>query len=178
MDAKYIGRIAVAAAASAALVAAWFFFFGEPAAEERPRAEAVWIPDIVLTDAALGAVRLSDTGGTAMVAMLYASWCPACAAELRDLAAARSGFGERVRVAVVSRGESSAAAAEILRNAGIDPAGMVFLTDAEDALYGALGGQTMPEIVFVDRDGFVRDRIRGQATEEDIRRRIERLIGR
>jgi len=53
---------------------------------------------------------------------------------------------------------------------------LVFLLDPSDSFYQSIGGFTMPETIFVDRDGSIREHKRGPMTQAEIRIKTQNLI--
>jgi len=112
---------------------------------------------------------LASFKGRSVVLSLWASWCERCVRDMSSHALLQKEFGDRVMFAEVNRGELFETAKKY-----IDPKdGLVFFADGNDALYKALGGFAMPETLFIDKDGIVRDHTRGPMNSIDLRRRIQ-----
>ena len=54
---------------------------------------------------------------------------------------------------------------------------LVFVADSGDALYKEIGGFSMPETIFVDASGVIRDHVRGKMDAVEIKRRIQDAFG-
>lgn len=132
-------------------------------------------PDFTLQDISGADVHLSSYQGRAVVVNLWATWCPFCLAELADMARAQKEFGDRVVIIAVNRAESLEKITKYARDAKLEGS-FLFLQDPSDFVYQSLGGFSMPETIFVDRDGMMRDRKRGSMNLEEIRRRVENIL--
>lgn len=134
------------------------------------------LPSVAVQNEAGGSLALADMmAGRPAVIALWASWCPFCKDEFPKLKAMREEFGDRIVIIAVNRGES----AEVITRSGVLSllgADFVAVRDADDALYPALGGFSMPEMVFVNRDGRITEQWRGPIREEELRRHITDLI--
>ncbi|MDP3772216.1 MAG: TlpA disulfide reductase family protein [bacterium] len=135
------------------------------------------LPSVVVQNEAGGSLSLADVivGKPAVVA-LWASWCPFCKDEFPKLKAMKEEFGDALVVVAVNRGESPEAVAES-GAVSVLGANIAVVRDVDDALYAAVGGFSMPEIIFVDKDGKIREQWRGPIHEEELSRHIVELIG-
>lgn len=134
------------------------------------------LPPVTVLDEAGGSVSLVDlvADRPAMIA-LWASWCPFCKDEFLKLKAMKEEFGDALTVVAVNRGESADAVAKSGAASELG-ARVVVVRDVDDALYVAVGGFSMPEMIFVDKDGKITRQWRGPIREEELRRHIEDLI--
>lgn len=133
-------------------------------------------PDFTLQDILSGAdVRLSSFRGRVVVINLWATWCPFCLGELADMARTQKEFGEKAVFIAVNRAEPLEKITKYIREAHLEGT-LMFLQDPSDFVYQSLGGFSMPETVFVDRDGMMRDRRRGPMNLEEMRRRVENIL--
>lgn len=128
-----------------------------------------------LEDYAGKEVRLSDFRGTPLLVNVWASWCPFCKKELLDFAAVKREFGGRVEIIAIDRGESLEIAKKYSDELGVTNE-FLFLLDPSDSFYKDNGGFSMPETIFVDKDGFVRNHKRGPMGQEEMRRRIQQAF--
>lgn len=140
-----------------------------PQVERRPAQE------FILNDYEGREVKLSDFRGKAVLVNAWAAWCPFCKEELKDFAAVQKEFGDRIAIIAVDRAEPAEAAKKYSDDLGVTD-DLVFLLDPDDSFYQSIGGFSMPETVFVDREGFIRHHKRGPMPREEIRRRIEDLL--
>lgn len=99
------------------------------------------------------AANLSDFAGTPVVVNFWASWCPACVAEMPDFEQVHAALGDEVVFLGLNMQETDPAAAASLVAAtgvsyqlGVDPDGSIF---------NRFGGIAMPTTVFIDEDGEV-----------------------
>lgn len=132
-------------------------------------------PDVSLQDTGGVDVRLSSFRSHAVVINLWATWCPFCLKELVTMAAVQKEFGERVVFIAVNRAESLEKITKYMRDAHFEGS-FLLLQDPTDSLYQSLGGFSMPETVFLDREGLLRDHKRGPMSLEEMRRRVEKML--
>lgn len=132
-------------------------------------------PDFTLQDIQGVNVRLSSYQGRPVVINLWATWCPFCLEELADMVTAQKEFSEKVIFIAVNRAEPLEKITKYLQEAHLEGS-LLFLQDLSDSVYQSLGGFSMPETIFVDRDGMMRDRRRGPMNLEEMRRRVEKIL--
>ena len=132
--------------------------------------------EFILKDYEGREVKLSDFRGKVALVNAWASWCPFCKEELKDFAAVKQELGDDVVIIAVDRAETLETAKRYSDALGVGD-GVVFLLDPDDSFYQAIGGFSMPETIFVDRDGLIRRHRRGPMQREEIRRRIEDMLG-
>lgn len=142
----------------------------QPSAPAGPR-----LPDLALTDYDGRTVRFTDLIGKPLVVNSWAVWCTFCRKELPDFAAVQREFGDRVMIVAVDRAEPAATAKAFSDELGITQ-DLRFLLDPSDSFYRAIGGFSMPETIFVDRAGIIREHRRGVLTREALRAEVQRLI--
>lgn len=145
-------------------------------AEILPQQELRRAPEFALKDYNGQEIKLSDFRGKAVVVNSWAVWCPFCKEELKDFAAIRKEFGDKAAIIAVDRAEPRDTAKKFSDELGVSD-DLIFLLDPDDTFYQSIGGFSMPETVFVDRDGLIRFHKRGSMPAEEIRRRIEDLLG-
>lgn len=141
--------------------------------ESKPTMERA--PDFVLEDYNGKTVRLADFAGTPLVLNAWAAWCPFCVKELPDFAAAQKEFGDTVVIIAVNRAESLGVAKGYTDAQGTTNE-LIFLLDPADSFYRSIGGFSMPETIFVDKDGFIREHKRGPMDLQEIREKIKQLL--
>lgn len=132
--------------------------------------------DLAFTDYEGRSVKLSDFAGRPLVLNAWAVWCPFCREELADFAILQQEFGEKIVIVAIDRAETLEVAKKYSDELGVTDK-MIFLLDPGDSFYKSIGGFSMPETVFVDRDGFVRDHKRGPMKLEEMRRRTQQAFG-
>ncbi|MBI2483914.1 TlpA family protein disulfide reductase [Candidatus Uhrbacteria bacterium] len=140
------------------------------------QAESVQIPDLSLIDYQGQTVSLrSLVGEKYLVLNTWAAWCPFCVNELPDFARVQDEFRDRVLFVAVNRGEPSSVAIEFTDKLAVTDR-MFFLLDPSDSFYRAIGGFSMPETLFVDREGMIRFHKRGPMDETETRSRVLELL--
>jgi len=132
-------------------------------------------PDLTLHDYDGREVKFSDFRGRAILINAWAAWCPFCREELKDFAAIQKEFSDQMVMIAVDRAEPRDTAKKFSDELGVSD-DLIFLLDPDDTFYRAIGGFSMPETIFVDREGLVRFHKRGPMKREEIRRRIEDLL--
>lgn len=120
-------------------------------------------------------VSLSDFAGKSIVVNSWASWCPFCRQEIPDFVTAQKEFGDKVVIITINRQESLATAKGYTDKQGTSD-DLVFLLDPSDSFYRSIGGFSMPETIFVDINGKIKEHKRGPMDINEIRQKIERLI--
>ena len=167
---------AVAIVAVAGLVA----FGGSGSAESASSPDAVALPAGPPAPAATfellggGSTSFADFQGRPVVANFFADWCPACVAELPDLQAVHEEFGEEVAFLGLDRSSSE----EGLR-ALLDETGVTYdvALDRDGTLFQAFEGFAMPTTIFISPSGEVVDRQNGVIFEQDLKARLDTLLG-
>lgn len=133
-------------------------------------------PDFQLVDYEGKVVALSDFKGQKGVFLnFWASWCPFCVEEMPLMAEVQERHPGQYETIAVNRGESLAAAREFSDKVGVTGR-MTLLLDREDGLYQRYGGFAMPYSLFIDKDGVIRDVKLGPLTEEELERKVEKII--
>ncbi|TAN31727.1 TlpA family protein disulfide reductase [bacterium] len=122
-----------------------------------------------------GSARLSDWHGTPVVVNLFASWCPACLAEMPNFEQASHDYAGRLVVVGVDSQDTAAVGLALARQLGIT---YPLLLDTSHAdLYASLGGQGMPVTAFIDRNGTVRQVYSGELDAALLQQLIDQLLG-
>lgn len=114
--------------------------------------------------------NLADFRGRPVVLNFWASWCPACVAELPDFQQVHTELGDQVVFIGVNMQEVDRSAAEAL----IARTGVTFLLadDPDGAIYRSFEGIAMPTSVFITADGVVADMHSGAIFADDLRAKI------
>src|SRR3989338_9526715 len=131
-------------------------------------------PDFALQNYNGKTVRLADFAGRPLVINSWAAWCPFCRKELVDFAAAQKEFGDKVVIIAIDRAETRETAKKYTDELGVT--NLIFLLDPSDSFYQSIGGFSMPETIFVDRDGNIAERKRGPMEIKEIREKIQKLL--
>ena len=128
-----------------------------------------------LKDYNSGVISLSDFKGRPLVINSWAAWCPFCRKELVDFAAAQKEFGDKVTIIAIDRAETRDVAKKYTDELSVTE-GMVFLLDPSDEFYQSIGGFSMPETIFVDKNGNIVDHKRGPMDINEIRQKISKIL--
>lgn len=155
--------------------AVFFFILRKPVANQPFAPSASPLPDVVFKNVDGQEITLASLRGHPLVVNLWASWCSLCEREIAILRVLQKKFGDGVIIIEVNRGESS----EIVKTYRdrIDAShDLMFVLDAQDLLYRQTGGFSMSDTFFVDKEGMVRDHIRGSLNAVELERHIEDLI--
>lgn len=137
--------------------------------EERP------MRDLTFTDYQGQEIALSQFRGKPIIVNAWASWCPFCLDEMPDFAELQEEFGEKIAVIAVNRSESLATAKRFSDQVGVTGR-MILLLDPTDSFYKSIGGFSMPETIFVDREGNIAFHKRGPMSLEEMRRRVQEVL--
>lgn len=120
-------------------------------------------------------VRGEDFRGKVLVINSWAAWCPFCKEELRDFADVQQEFADDVVIIAIDRAESLAISKKYSDELGVTNR-LIFLLDSSDSFYASIGGFSMPETLFVDREGNIRIHKRGPMDIQEIREKLKRVL--
>jgi len=132
-------------------------------------------PNFSLQDYNGKTVNLDDFAGKPLVINAWAAWCPFCKKELPDFVAAQKEFGDKVVIIAIDRQESLAVAKGFTDEQGTTD-DLIFLLDSKDLFYKSIGGFSMPETIFVNKDGNIVEHKRGPMDINEIRQKIQKLL--
>lgn len=141
----------------------------------RSTAEFNQAPNFSLKDYHGRTVNLSDFRGKPLVINSWAAWCPFCRKELVDFAAVQKEFGQSVVIIAIDRAESLETAKKYSDELGVTD-NLVFLLDPADSFYQSIGGFSMPETIFIDKNGNIMIHKRGPMDINEIRERAQKLL--
>ena len=119
-------------------------------------------------------VSLADYKGKALVVNSWAAWCPFCLKEMPDFDAAQKEFGEDVVIIAINRVEALSVAQKFSDQRGIK--NIILLLDPKDTFYRKIGGFSMPETLFIDKDGNTQIHKRGVMDLAEITSHITALL--
>lgn len=133
-------------------------------------------PDITLEYFDGEISQLADLEGRPVVLNFWASWCPACVAEMPDFGEVHRKLGDQVEFIGVNMQEVDMdAALDLVEQTDID---YRLVHDRDGALYRQFGGVAMPTSVFITADGEVARVNAGTIFASDLEALIEReLLG-
>lgn len=140
-----------------------------------PSAQSEKVPDFTLQDYTAKTVRLADFAGKPLVINSWAAWCPFCRKELVDFVAVQKEFDDKVIIIAVDRAETRDIAKKYTDELGVT-GDMVFLLDPSDSFYQSIAGFSMPETIFVDKNGLIVDHKRGPMDVQEMRERIQKIL--
>ncbi len=113
--------------------------------------------------------------GKPVVINFWASWCPACVAEMPDLARVEAEVRDRVTFIGLDLQDPDRAAAEAMAaETGVE---YLLGEDPDGSIYAFFGGIGMPTTVFIDAQGNVLEVHSGTIFADDLRAKIEELFG-
>jgi thiol-disulfide isomerase/thioredoxin len=147
----------------------------QPSATDKKPVLDSSIQDLVLNDYKGKTVKLSDFAGKPLVINSWASWCPFCRQEIPDFVTAQKEFGDKVVIVAVNRQESLEVAKGYTDKQGTTN-NLIFLLDPSDSFYQSIGGFSMPETIFVDKNGNIAEHKRGPMDLNEIRQKIQQLL--
>lgn len=132
-------------------------------------------PDFHLQNYSGKTINPSDFAGKPLVINSWAAWCPFCRQEIPDFATAQKEFGDKIVIIAIDRAESLAVAKGYTDQQGTTN-NLIFLLDPSDSFYQSIGGFSMPETIFVDKNGNVVDHKRGPMDIKEIRERMQKIL--
>ncbi|MBI2612315.1 TlpA family protein disulfide reductase [Candidatus Kaiserbacteria bacterium] len=143
------------------------------ASPENAAASGERLPALTLKDYEGNDVNLTGFSGKALIVNSWAAWCPFCRQELPDFAALQKEFPD-LAVIAVDRAESLATAKRYSDELSVTGK-LVLLLDPSDSFYKAIGGFTMPETIFVDKEGAIVFHKRGPMSLSEMREKVLEL---
>lgn len=145
------------------------------ATQTEPSAKADKAPDFQLQDYNGKTVSSADFAEKPLVINSWAAWCTFCKKELVDFAAAQKEFGESVIIIAIDRAESRGVAKKYSDGLGVTD-DLIFLLDPSDSFYQSIGGFSMPETIFVNKNNEIVIHKRGSMDIQEIKEKIKQLI--
>lgn len=133
------------------------------------------VPNLSFKDYSGDTISLEDFAGKPLVVNAWAVWCPFCVKELLDFAEVQRELGDKIVIIAIDRGEPLATAKKFTDENGLTD-DLIFLLDPDDSFYRAIGGFSMPETIFVDSEGVIKEHKRGPMDADEIRQRIQNIL--
>ena len=108
----------------------------------------------------------------------WASWCGFCVREIPDFAALQSEYPEDVQVIAINRQEPIQDINPFLERINISSNDLLILLDPEDTFFEDIAMElpSMPQTLFVRKDGTISTHERGFMTLEEMRRFTEEAL--
>ena len=128
-------------------------------------------PSFTLKDYNGNDVSFSDFQGKITVVNSWAVWCPFCVKELNEFALLQEEFGDEIAVIAIDRAESLKKAKGFTDELGVTDK-FVFLLDPRDSFYKSIGGFSMPETLFIDKEGNIRIHKRGPMSFKEMKEKV------
>ncbi len=164
-----IGLVAVVAIIGAAVI---FAPGGSESAAESPSANAAPEVEFVYFDGSPG--TFADFRGQPLVVNFWASWCPACVAEMTDFEAVHQELGDEVAfLGLDMQDVSREAALALIEQTGVS---YTLADDPSGSIYQQFNGFAMPTTIFIDADGNVVGRQNGTIFADDLKDTINELL--
>ncbi len=120
-----------------------------------------------------GEASFADFGGKPLLINFWASWCPACVAELPEIQAVHEQFGDEVTILGLANADQRGAAQALADEVGLT---YILGDDPEGELFRSLSLIAMPSSIFVTADGQIQEVFGGQLNESALIDRINNLI--
>jgi len=133
------------------------------------------LPNLSFIDYEGNSVALADFVGKPLVVNAWAVWCPFCVKELSEFSLLQKEFPKEVIVIAIDRAESLNTVKSYTDDLGITE-DLVFLLDPRDSFYKSIGGFSMPETLFVDKDGVIQDHKRGPMDLDEMKERVKKIL--
>jgi thiol-disulfide isomerase/thioredoxin len=134
--------------------------------------------DLTLKDMNGQRVRLRDYRGKIVVLNFWATWCGPCKAELPMLVEAAKEYGSKGVVFVAASLDDEKTKQQVPAFVSAHEIGFpVWLGATGDDLAKLGLGEALPATAFLDPEGHILLRILGQLRQEDLKERLDWLIG-
>jgi cytochrome c biogenesis protein CcmG, thiol:disulfide interchange protein DsbE len=121
-----------------------------------------------------GEGSFEDFRGQPVVLNFWASWCPACVAEMPDFESVHQILGDRVQFVGADMQDLSRSDAQRLVNqTGVS---YTLIEDPQGELYAFFGGISMPTTVFIDAKGEIVETHSGTIFADDLEARLREVF--
>jgi len=132
------------------------------------------LPDIAFERFDGDMASLAEFEGRPLVINFWASWCPACVAELPEFEAAHLEYADEVTFVGIANADIRQAADRLAESVGLT---YTLGDDPDGDMFRELGLFAMPSTIFVTADGEIHEVFGGQLDERALTERIDDLIG-
>jgi len=117
---------------------------------------------------------LADFRGTPLVLNFWASWCPACVAEMPSFQEVHESIGNEVVFLGLDVQDTRSAAEAFVAQSGVT---YLLGEDPDGSILAAFDGIAMPTTIFINEDGRIVGRQSGAIFEDDLLQMISDLLG-
>lgn len=131
-------------------------------------------PNFALNDSEGNRVQLSDLRGKVVIINFWATWCGPCRQEFPELQKAATRQGSDVVVLALDQSESTD---KVTRFRDKFNASFPILMDTTNAVFNSYGLSGIPDTIFIDRDGIVREVVAGPLSSGSFQYRIAQILG-
>ena len=114
-------------------------------------------------------ITISDLAGRPVVINFWATWCPACFAEMPAFEKAYQANRGSVQFLGINLSENGETALSIVEETGVT---YPLARDPQGEVFAAFGGYGMPTTVFLDESGAVVGMYTGELTTDEVDQRI------
>ncbi len=129
-------------------------------------------PNFALNDVEGNRVELVDLRGKVVIINFWATWCGPCKQEFPELQKASATQGADVVVLALDQAESAEKVARFRDQFG---ATFTILLDDRSHVFDSYGLSGIPDTIFIDREGVVRDVVAGPLSAASFQYRITQL---
>jgi len=132
-------------------------------------------PRIIMEDLNGRTIRLSDYKGKVVLLNFWATWCPPCRAEMPELVRMQREYGSRGLqvIGITYPPEQRARVRRFIRRFKVNYP-IALGTRKTKTLFD--GGQDLPMTVVIDREGLIREVIKGILLPDEFEQKIKPLL--
>lgn len=132
-------------------------------------------PDFALPALDGKTVTLSSYRGRPVVLTFFASWCHPCEEDMPVLEQAQRDAGNRIAVIGVNYQDIDSDTRDFVNRLGVTFPALIE-DSAENPVAKKYDVHAMPDTLFIDADGVVRDRLYGTVTTDDLTKAVQALL--
>ncbi|MEC1742806.1 TlpA family protein disulfide reductase [Schinkia azotoformans] len=115
-------------------------------------------PDFTLMDLNDNEVSLSDYRGQPVMLNFFATWCDPCIEEAPDIQKFQENYGDKIKILIIDRAEPKVLVEEFVKKNGSSSTYLLDINNSLSRPYGVIG---QPETFYIDKNGIVREHIKG-----------------